>query len=292
MSKRYVLAHGNCPDGFTAMWIAHLVFGDQDTQYIPCLYGNPLPEIGDGAEVFILDFSFPRTVLEALSLRCNVTVIDHHATAQADLEGAAITRMIFDMKKSGAMLTWEFFHPDQPAPRLVEYIQDRDLWGFKLLESRAVSQYVRSFAYDFREWDKLNYQVSGSSESFEHVWRTGQDLLKFQNQQVTNMVANHFHIHLSDGQEGPLHLHKVPVANATVFFSEVAEALARDPNHERALFTAYYLDRPDATGKVVRQWGLRSQNGFDVSRVAKYYGGGGHKVAAGFVTSTDFYGEV
>jgi phosphoesterase RecJ-like protein len=32
-----------------------------------------------------------------------------------------------------------------------------------------------------------------------------------------------------------------------------------------------------------RQFGLRSRNGFDVSEVAKKFGGGGHAAAAGFV---------
>ena len=70
--------------------------------------------------------------------------------------------------------------------------------------------------------------------------------------------------------------HTVPVVNATAYFSEVGEVLCmRFPD---APFTAYYFDRAD--GK--RQWGLRSRGGFDVSEVAKTYGGGGHAAAAGF----------
>jgi len=70
-----------------------------------------------------------------------------------------------------------------------------------------------------------------------------------------------------------------PVANATVFFSEVGEALL-DMN-PTAPFSAYYSDRGD--GK--RQWGLRSRPEFDCSVVAKAFGGGGHKQAAGFIES-------
>ena len=70
--------------------------------------------------------------------------------------------------------------------------------------------------------------------------------------------------------------HKVPVANGTVFFSEVGEELCKA--YPEAPFAAYYMDRAD--GK--RQWGLRSRTGFDVSAIAKQYGGGGHQAAAGF----------
>ena len=68
--------------------------------------------------------------------------------------------------------------------------------------------------------------------------------------------------------------HSVLVANATVLYSDIAGELAKGRP-----FGAVYFDRAD--GK--RQWSLRSTDeGVDVSEIAKVHGGGGHKNAAGY----------
>jgi len=76
--------------------------------------------------------------------------------------------------------------------------------------------------------------------------------------------------------EAPDHSYLVPVTNATVAFSEVADELLT--RHPQARFAAYYLDRADG----LRQWGMRSREDFDCSVIAKAFGGGGHKQASGF----------
>lgn len=65
----------------------------------------------------------------------------------------------------------------------------------------------------------------------------------------------------------------VPVAN-------LPYTMASDAGHklaESAPFGACYWDTPEG-----RVFSLRSQGEFDVSEIAKQYGGGGHKNAAGF----------
>jgi hypothetical protein len=32
------------------------------------------------------------------------------------------------MNKSGATLAWAYFHPHEPVPLFVAYVEDRDLW--------------------------------------------------------------------------------------------------------------------------------------------------------------------
>jgi oligoribonuclease NrnB/cAMP/cGMP phosphodiesterase (DHH superfamily) len=69
----------------------------------------------------------------------------------------------------------------------------------------------------------------------------------------------------------------VPVANLPyTFVSDAAGKLSIGKP-----FAACYWDTPNG-----RTFGLRSQkDGLDVSEIAKYYGGGGHKHAAGFTVS-------
>ena len=70
--------------------------------------------------------------------------------------------------------------------------------------------------------------------------------------------------------------HRVPCVNTTILVSEVAGCLAE--TYSDAPFGAIFFVLN--TGEVV--YSLRSRGEFDVSEVAKQYGGGGHKNAAGF----------
>lgn len=124
-----VLYHANCKDGFGAAWAAYQHFGES-AKYIPVQYSEPLPEIEDGDNVFIVDFSYSRDILVPLSERCNLTVIDHHKTAFEALTG--LNFATFDMNRSGAVLTYKHFFPDRTPPDLLFYIQDRDLWLWNL----------------------------------------------------------------------------------------------------------------------------------------------------------------
>jgi len=79
--------------------------------------------------------------------------------------------------------------------------------------------------------------------------------------------------------------YEIPVVNASVLFSEVGHELCLKGLFTK-LFSAYYFDRNNK-----RQWGLRSIGDFDVSEIAKKYGGGGHRNAAGFETGKDWLGD-
>ena len=68
----------------------------------------------------------------------------------------------------------------------------------------------------------------------------------------------------------------VPCVNASENQSEIGAAL--NAAYPDSPFSVTYCDRAD--GK--RSYSLRSNNGFDVSEVAKAFEGGGHPGAAGF----------
>ena len=260
-----VLYHGNCYDGFGAAWAAWKKLGEEGVRYQAVIYGDQPPPLinADQGKLYILDFSFPRNQLIALTKEFDLTVLDHHKTAKDDL--ANLQFATFDLEKSGAMLAWEHFHAT-PPPVLVQFLEDRDLWRFKLPASRAISTWMRSWPFDFHRWNQLEFELD---RNFGSCRLEGEAIFRFQSQMVALMADNAWQEEI----EG----HLVPVTNATAFFSEVGEELCL--RNAQAPFSAYYLDRKD--GK--RQWGLRSRGGFDCSEVAKKMGGGGHPGAAGWV---------
>ncbi|MEM9003181.1 MAG: hypothetical protein AAGE59_06590 [Cyanobacteria bacterium P01_F01_bin.86] len=59
MNRTYILYHAGCYDGFGSAYAAWKVLGDSAT-YMPVKHGYPMPEIPDGADVYIQDFAYAR----------------------------------------------------------------------------------------------------------------------------------------------------------------------------------------------------------------------------------------
>ena len=143
-------------DGVAAAWAAWSVLGDVGVEYIPAQYGQEPPDVKD-CEVYILDFSYKReTLLEMANSAKSILVLDHHKTAQADLEG--IKFAMFDMNQSGAMLAWKYFSGDVHIPDKIKLVQDRDLWQFKLADTRAFNAGARLIMDDMvpSEFNKVD----------------------------------------------------------------------------------------------------------------------------------------
>ncbi len=262
-----VLYHGPaCPDGWCAAWCAWKCFGDK-ADYIPVQYGQEPPDV-TGRNLFILDFSYRYAIMEELIRRAAaLTCLDHHATAREELRPLLSSRSLsgydirFDMMKSGARLAWEYFFPKEEPPSLVRFVEDRDLWLFRLHGSREVNAALSSYPKTFEAWDALH-----RGWYFPALLEQGTGILRYQNQLVEAICKNAREITIGD--------HRVLAANTCVLQSEVGEKLA-----EGRPFGVAWFRRLD--GKV--QFSLRSrQGGIDVSEVARKFGGGGHKPAAGF----------
>lgn len=267
-----VIYHGNCPDGFTAAWVARKALGP-GCDFVPASYGQEPPDVA-GRRVYILDFAYKRPDMLAIAGRTpDVTILDHHKTAQADLAGLADEclkvyglhppTVVFDMEKSGCRLAWEHFFPDREPPWLVRYAEDRDLWRWSLAASREINAALGSYPRTFEQWD--HFGACDFADSRPWLVSEGAAVLRYQGQLVDSICRG--------AREAEVGGHVVMAANTSVLFSEVAEKLAEG----RPFGAAWFLRRD---GK--RQWSLRSRGGVDVSEVARAYGGGGHRNAAGF----------
>ncbi len=258
----HVLYHAACDDGFGAAWCAWKQFGDQG-KYTPVKYGDPVPDIPTGSTVYILDFSYPRDDLERLAERCKVRVLDHHKTAQEELAGLPFAD--FDMERSGAGMAWDAFNGDAPRPPLIDHVEDRDLWRFRLEGTKQVSSGLRSYPMEFEIWDSFAYTVDRlRTEGFSierYIRRLCEDLAE--------------DAHIEEWPEGPVFVVNAPGQ----LTSELADYLLDAERYQgnQVLFVAAYKDMAD---RVL--WSLRSRGDFDVGEVAKARGGGGHKNAAGF----------
>jgi oligoribonuclease NrnB/cAMP/cGMP phosphodiesterase (DHH superfamily) len=258
--KTYVLYHKDCLDGFGSAYAAWKTLKGT-AEYIPVSYSDPIPTMDQGSTIYILDFSYSKVVLESLSKDMEkIVVIDHHYTSFEALKDVSGIETVFSMENSGAILSWQYFHKGDPAPEFLRYIEDRDLWKFTLPLCAEVTMAITSYPKDFEVWD--------NSLSIENLKIEGATIKRYRDPLVERLCLSAKKIRIQN--------HEIPAVNAMCFQSEVCHRLAE--LYPSAKFTAcFYLGQDDQTF-----WSLRSSNGFDVSEIAKKYGGGGHKAASGF----------
>ena len=263
-----VLYHDGCDDGFGAAYAIWLKHGYQ-AEYIPAQHGQAFPDVSFGETVYVVDFSYPRDILQAVATRCKLIVLDHHKTAMEDLVDLPFAH--FDMNKSGAVLAWEYFHPNKPIPMLLAYVQDYDLWTKELPHTEDNKAWRRSFPRTFDSWKEMDLVVSSDCR-----WKTeGEAILRSEKIQIQHRVAKAFEVTIDT--------HVELAVNETQHGSEVAGELAKDTRYP---FGACFSVQSDG----LKVWSLRSDRNlgdFDVSAVAKLRGGGGHRNAAGFKESAE-----
>jgi len=85
----------------------------------------------------------------------------------------------FDMARSGAVITWEYFHPGEGIPRILLYVQDHDLWINELPGIREFSAALRSYPQEFELWDRLD---------IEDLVAEGEAIIRYIDLQVAHLV--------------------------------------------------------------------------------------------------------
>lgn len=347
--KTLCIYHADCADGLGAAWAAHRALGD-DVEFVAAKYGDA-PPLCEDRDVLIVDFSYPLPVLRAMAGEArSVLVLDHHKTAQEDLQsiicplvsweqwmitveayprtkGFNNLAAIFDLGRSGAGLAWDYLSPGQPRPRILDLIEDRDLWRFKYGdESRAFHAVLTSYNIADLSWmlkwlDNWNEQFELSLSEELPAYRIaglkecGMAILRAQQQSVRAAVA--------------VARRTIKIAGYVVPCANVPPSMASEAGHllcDEAvftqktvfstqishIFTATYYDGLDR-----RHFSLRSPaEGADVGAIAKQvvkkfnrwanysvdavafkpfrektWAGGGHAHAAGFDAPLGWEGE-
>jgi hypothetical protein len=163
------------------------------------------------------------------------------------------------------MLAWKHFHPDEPAPDLLRYVQDQDLWNWELPESEEINAAIGSYPRRHDDWDKLAARPIGSLAD------EGRPIVRANRIEVARALA-----------------HAHPVAIGSVRIEAVN---ARHPRAEIGHELATRAKYGQPWGIVYRVVGSRvdcsiySLGDCDASAIATQFGGGGHRNASGFSVS-------
>lgn len=269
--------HGpGCLDGFASAWAIWSKW--PDVEFLPAQYGDALPlEQAAGKNVLIVDFSYSEPGMRELAaVAQSVTVLDHHEGAKEALEtlfAENVIHGVFDQDHSGAWLAWQYAWAGMGTPKLIEHVQDRDLWKFEAEGTHEVCAAIASYPADFTVWKDLVRQLESPAHRVI-LLAEGAAIIRAEGRMLDQILA-------ATTFMGEISGHTVPVANVPYMLASAAgHILSKDQP-----FAAVYFDQGDGQ----RKFSLRSApEGLDVNKIAKGFGGGGHVHAAGFSVPSDW----
>jgi len=293
--KVLVAYHDHCIDGYTSAWVANTALEAQGLHVVllPMSYNEESNQqlLGELSKVYyialyVVDFSLSIGTLVAIDRlypKLATTILDHHKTAfekyapateinsQAYFVGeAAGADIILKNNFCGASLCWNYFHPDTTVPQLITHVEDYDLWLFRFGDTtRYVNKYLVEQEKNMKSWDRIATRME-TAGGFSKTLEIGKVLQDIHNKHVAEVAELAVPMELC-GYKGL----------AVECFSELTSDVGHMLATESGTFGAMCI--LDFEAKKIK-WSLRSNGDFDVSEIAKYYGGGGHKNAAGFET--------
>ena len=203
--------------------------------------------------------------------------------------------VIHDNNKSGAMLAWEYFHPDTEVPMFIKHIDDYDRWQFKIEDTKAFNKALWSRPWSFAEWDERFIETGKVGFcNYEAYYAEGEAILRAHAQNVQAVVKGATrNCRIVPAVIDSVASYKAPwvwwhdeehgdTCGVNGLAANCPPHLTSDVGHELANQSGtfgllYYIDKDNRC-----KCSLRSNGDYDVSAIAKAFCGGGHKNAAGF----------
>ena len=272
----HVLYHKACPDGFASAYIAWTKLGD-NVRYVPVSYYDKPPKIKN-SKILVCDFSFSEEVTKKyIKDNDEFFNIDHHITAVNNLKNIGDEYKYFDMDHSGAILTWKYFYPNEEPPIFLNYIEDYDLWKFEFEETKAFNAIIRQTPYNFNVWAKFS-----DANYLKKVIKKGKIIIEYQNS-IINLQLKHISIR----KEVINNVHyNIAYLNTNHLINEIGNEAVKQLDCDFAVIYSF-----DEVNYLTR-FSLRScDNKIDVSKIAKFLQGGGHRNASG-ISKNGFHNSI
>lgn len=231
--------------------------------------------------VIIVDLSIPVVAYNDLRSRTkNITWIDHHKTTIDNLPLIDKDDLdyVFKSDEGGAcLLTWNYYRGGMKPPFVINLVSNYDEWKYKYGD-KTMLFHIGSSMYDLNPestiWDLLldsSPKSKRDSKTFiDSTLTVGHTLLKYQESKVYDLLFNcSFHIVLGghkflaiNTDSSNIALRKLDLKK----FKIEADGMILFYRQKNKWVVSLYTDKITV----------------DVSAIAKEYGGGGHRSAAGF----------
>jgi len=264
--------HSSDLDGHCSGAIVKLKY--PDCEMIPINYYEDFPfeTIKQYEEVFMVDFCLSSLddLLKLREMCSKFHLIDHHETHINKILESGIK---FDgslvVGYAGCELTWMYLHNYEP-PDPVTLLGRYDVWDHQ-------DERVLPFQYGMRQFedtrpDQIIFwsRILNQEDFVKEIIRQGRTILEYQDKQNTKFCRTY-------AFEALLGEHKAICANIGFTNSKVFDSVYNPKLHDIMLTFVYSPKK--------RLWLFSiytTREGINCGKIAEYYGGGGHKNAAGF----------
>lgn len=287
----------------TAETAARLLAEGCDTVYV---FAQPLDRMPTGLvrgrHLLLLDITLEASLRQLVEESETTEVCDHHESARALLEELAAEypdklSVVFDTKRSGARIAWERYFPEQPLPPVVAYVEDRDLWQWRLPASREVNEalQVEGLLSTFGGIEGLHAEWTPDAATFFDLRTRGalyrRSQRAFLNRLAKGAIRTTVAVRGPAGDTSPAKTYNVLLCCSPTHASELAHVLLEEhaPFHERKGWGIHFVAvwQPSVLPKRQIFVSIRTARpDVDLStistRIIGGAGGGGHVAAAGF----------
>lgn len=266
-----IIYHDKCIDGFTSALCSYIYFNSEHKiKYVKGSFDMNPPSVTN-ENVLICDFSYNKQIMAQLLVQANkLVILDHHKSAEDDLVDLPIENKIFCSKYSGAFITWKYFFPNDKIPKLIKYVQDNDLWQFKLSNTKQIISYISTLLFRFQDYEKLlddNY--------LDEIQIIGQKIMDDNDKYVSSKV-NEAHILFMQFNDK---YYMVPHVQSYKSKSDIGHMI--NTIYKNIDFCAIYAFNKE---KNKTFFSLRSNdNNIDTTIISSQFNGGGHRNSSGFI---------
>jgi len=192
-----IIYHHGCPDGTAAawpFWRENKCRSGNKLVLIGGIHGQTPPDV-TAKIVVIVDFSYPRAVLTEMAHKARfILILDHHSSAQRDLEELNLPNLtyVFDLKRSGAQISWDYVYGARKRPWFIDVIAERDLWDWKKDYSKSAGKGMSMSGY--YTWEKLeelyNIPAEDEASTIEKFDKIGQSYLEPETREIAEIAAS------------------------------------------------------------------------------------------------------
>ena len=308
--KFTIFAHSHCTDGLVAASIMKYSLQmnhNVEPEVIFVSYGKEQEAISKAnidskTTVYCVDFAFNKELtLELCKLAEKVTVLDHHKTAHEnlhDLKTHYNFYFIYDVEKSGASIVRDYckqhldlylrinFKQKEILNKVVNMVEDRDLWLFKLPMTKEFAEYI--FAYmQPNDIDKMSIILfKYSFDNLKEICQMGEIIMNYKDniieKKLKSYVPVYFHVDNT----------KLLIINETQpdLVSQLGNELCKKYNIPVCL---YNISGSESSNELSVALSFRSMDHLEpVDVIARLFSGGGHRNAAAGSCSLDRFTDL
>jgi oligoribonuclease NrnB/cAMP/cGMP phosphodiesterase (DHH superfamily) len=244
-------------------------------EFIEIAYKDDFPfdKIRRDELVVIVDFSLQKSgdFQKLYGITKSIIWIDHHKTAiELHPYFANVLEGVRSVDKAGCELTWEFYYPKKTMSEAVKLLADYDMWKFEFGDNTRLFQLgIKGYPCS-PDWIMWGLLLDADKKGYvSNYVQYGKTIKRYQAQLNANLIKNFSFECLFEG-------YLVIACNQGMTNSQLFDSVEGDYD----LMMPFIFDGKRWTVSIY------TKKDIDCSELAKKYGGGGHKQAAGFQCDT------